>query len=355
MTSVDNKIQLQSLVDCFELPEKIGFGNVMVPVMYKAEYCNGQWSEGEMLPYGPISLDPAAKVLHYAAEVFEGLKAYWVDSTTPQLFRPECNFQRLNASAERMCMPALPEALFMNGICSVTRLCQTLIPRKSGTSLYLRPFMIATEPDLSMSVSSRYAFYVIASPSEVYHAGSMKVLVERRSSRAAHGGVGAAKTGGNYAAALQAGHRCVEQGYDQILWLNSRRPDVIDELSGMNFFAVMDGTLHTPTLNGSILPGITRASLLTLAAHMGLKVYEREMNINDLFELMASGTCTEAFACGTAAIISPISLIGDADGKCCPLMLKDDAESLALTLRERLLNIQEGRVEDPFGWIVPVT
>lgn len=349
MSPISN--DLQALVDNFELPEEIGFGRLMVPLMFKAECCDGLWNAGELMPYQPISLDPAAKVLHYAQEVFEGMKAYWVDSESPQLFRPQENWRRLNASAERMCMASIPEDVFMRGVTQLTDVCRKLIPRRTSSSLYIRPFMFGTDPDLNINASNRYEFYVIASPSEVYHSGSMRVLVERERSRTAAGGMGAAKTGGNYAASLDSSRQCNREGYNQVLWLNSVVRDQIDELSGMNLFAVLDGELHTPALNGSILPGITRDTLIELARAQGLKVFERDIRIDDLLQLIASGTCSEAFACGTAAVISPISVIGD-HGK--DYKLSPAPGPVAQSLYETLLGIQEGRVEDCFGWIVPV-
>lgn len=337
----DENQDLQLLIENFELPEHIGFGRLMLPVMFKAEYCDGIWSAGQLMPYQNISLDPAAKVLHYAQEVFEGMKAYWVDSLEPQLFRPLENWKRFNNSAAYMCMPEVPQQVFMDGVVTLSQLCRNLIPRHRGSALYLRPFMFGSEPDLGLSASCHYEFYVIASPSEVYHSGEMRVLVERERSRTASGGMGVAKTGGNYAASMNAAKACVKQGYNQVLWLNSAVEGQIDELSGMNLFAVMDGELHTPALNGSILPGVTRDSVITLAQSLGIAVRERDIQIDDLLALIASGTCTEAFACGTAAGISPICLIADS-GK--DYALPQSPGPITLQLHEMLLGLQEGRV-----------
>lgn len=331
----------------FEMPERLGFGTVMAPVMFRARYQDGRWSDGELVPYGPLALDPAAKVLHYAQSCFEGLKAYRCGSGVG-LFRPERNAQRMAHSARRLCMPPVPESLFLDAVRTVAAHCATLIPGNSGESLYIRPFLMGTQPDLSVTASRDYEFYVIASPSEAYHAGSMRLWVEREDSRAAVGGTGDAKVGGNYAASLLSIARLKERGYDQSLWLNPGNRHSIDELSGMNFFAVMDGSLHTPALNGSILEGVTRDSMLTLARDMGLEVHEREMDIDDLLALVASGTCSEAFACGTAAIVSPISELGDGDQR---YRLSKSPGPVAEQLRGALLDIQEGRAEDRFGWM----
>ena len=335
----------------FEVPEKLGFGTVMAPVMFRATCQDGVWSRGELIPYGPLALDPAAKVLHYAQSCFEGMKAYRVQGGGVSLFRPERNAARMAYSAERLCMPPVPEALFMDGVRTVTAYCANLVPANSGESLYLRPFLLGTQADLSVSASTSYEFYVIASPSEAYHAGNMRLWVEREDSRAAVGGTGAAKVGGNYAASLQSIARLKQRGYDQSLWLNPGNRHTVDELSGMNFFAVMDGELHTPALNGSILEGITRESILTLARDQGLTVHERDIDIDDLLALVRSGTCGEAFACGTAAIISPISVFGDGQEK---YPLAQAPGPVAGQLRQALLDIQEGRVPDRFGWMHPV-
>lgn len=335
----------------FEIPEKLGFGSVMAPVMFRAVCQDGCWSSGELVPYAPLALDPAAKVLHYAQSCFEGMKAYRAADGGLALFRPERNAARMAHSAERLCMPPVPEKLFMDGVRTVAAYCANLVPVNSGESLYLRPFLIGTQADLSVSASTSYEYYVIASPSEAYHAGNMRLWVEREDSRAAVGGTGDSKVGGNYAASLLSIARLKKRGYDQSLWLNPGNRQTVDELSGMNFFAVMDGELHTPALNGSILEGVTRESLITLARDLGYTVHERGIDIDDLLELVRSGTCEEAFACGTAAIISPISVLGDGDET---YTLSQAPGPVAERLRAALLDIQEGRAEDKFGWMARI-
>ncbi|SEA37012.1 branched-chain amino acid aminotransferase [Microbulbifer marinus] len=335
----------------FEMPEKLGFGAVMAPVMFRAVCQDGCWSSGELVPYAPLSLDPAAKVLHYAQSCFEGMKAYRTTSAGISLFRPDRNAARLAHSAERLCMPPVPEPLFMDGVRTVTAYCANLVPATSGESLYLRPFLIGTQADLTVSASTSYEFYVIASPSEAYHAGNMRLWVEREDSRAAVGGTGDAKVGGNYAASLLSIARLKKRGYDQSLWLNPGNRQTVDELSGMNFFAVIGGELHTPALSGSILEGVTRDSLIDLARDLGYTVHERAIEIDELLSQVADGTCEEAFACGTAAIISPISVFGD-NGE--NYQLAKAPGAVAERLRQALLDIQEGRTEDRFGWMHPV-
>ncbi|WP_299580188.1 branched-chain amino acid aminotransferase [uncultured Microbulbifer sp.] len=335
----------------YEVPERLGFGTAMAPVMFRAVCQDGCWSQGELIPYAPLTIDPAAKVLHYAQSCFEGMKAYRTAAGSIALFRPEKNAARMAYSAKRLCMPSVPESLFLDGVRTVAAYCANLVPGNRGESLYLRPFLIGTQADLTVSASTSYEFYVIASPSEAYHTGNMRLWVEREDARAAVGGTGDAKVGGNYAGSLLSVGRLKERGYDQSLWLNPADRSRVDELSGMNFFAVIEGKLHTPALSGSILEGITRNSLLKLARELGYDLVEGAIHIDTLLSQIASGVCTEAFACGTAAIISPISVIGD-EMHCHELYQAPGP--VAKALREALLDIQEGRAEDNFGWMQPV-
>lgn len=332
----------------FSLPdENLGFGELKVPIMYRADFRDGAWQPAELMRYGNIALDPAAKVFHYAQEVFEGLKAYRVGEGRANFFRPIENLKRMNRSAERMCMIDVPEEIFMEGIGLITAYSEPFIPNGSGESLYLRPFLIGTKSNLGMGISDTFTFIVISSPSAIYHAGQMKVQIEREACRAARGGTGAAKTGGNYAAALQSARNVQSRGYDQSLWLDPVEMKNIEELSGMNLFVLMDGALHTPVLNGSFLAGITRDSIVQLAKHKGIDVIERDIPIQEVLDGIRSGKVDEVFACGTAAIVSPVSLIADADDTVYELTQVDQ---LAAELRQSLLAIQERREEDPFGW-----
>jgi branched-chain amino acid aminotransferase len=337
----------------FELPDTLGFGAVAAPVMFTADWADGRWGRGRLLPYGPIGILPGARALQYGELVFEGLKAYRVGDGRPNLFRPRENWLRLSRSAERLSMPGLPEELFFQAIDAVAGSCSPFIPRQSGRSLYLRPFVLGTEAGYLLRNSTTFSFMVIANPVEVYAAGPMRVAIERVDVRAAAGGVGAAKTSANYAASLRGSSAAVARGMTVALWLDGRERRCIQELSGMNLFAVIDGALHTPSLDGAILPGITRASLLTLGAHLGFEVIERRIAIDELLAQIASGECSELFACGTAAIVSPIELLAEepAAGSLDLVEYRPRrVDDVAATLRESLLAIQERRAPDPFGW-----
>lgn len=335
----------------FKLPETFGFGTVMSPVMSIIDYENGKWGDLTILPYGPITMYPTAKVLHYAQEIFEGMKAYRVKGEGPFTFRPEENHLRFNRSAERMAMPHIPQELFMTAVNEVIAYTANFIPRRSGESLYIRPFMFATEETLGIKPSDKFRFMVIASPSASYfsNGGGLSVLIEREGARAFPGGTGYAKTGGNYAASLKAAIKAKNLGLVQTLWLDGRDKMFIEEMSGMNFFAVINGVLTTPEINDTILEGITRKSILTIAKEQGLEVSERKININELVEQIKSGECTEAFACGTAAIINPIDYLAEETGERYPL--KNPEGPIAMKLRDHLLAIQEGRAEDKFNWV----
>ncbi|MBC6429060.1 MAG: branched-chain amino acid aminotransferase [Cellvibrionales bacterium] len=330
----------------FTLPAKLDFGGLKLPIMYRADYRDEAWQPAELTPYGTIELDPAAKVLHYAQEIFEGLKAYCVGTRRANFFRPLENLARMNRSAERMGMVQIPESVFMDGIGLVAGFGEPFIPRRSGESLYLRPFLFGTRATLGMGASDSFTFMVISSPSAIYHAGHMRVWVERDACRAARGGTGAAKTGGNYAAALKPARRAQQRGFHQSLWLDPRTMEHIEELSGMNIFALIDGTLHTPRLTDSLLAGITRDSLIHLARHRGLDVIERDMPIADLLAGIEAGTVSELFACGTAAIVSPISVLADGETE----YRLPQVDQVAAELRTALLAIQERRAPDPFDW-----
>jgi branched-chain amino acid aminotransferase len=347
--NVDRKIV--EALGKYNLPENLGFGQYMAPVMAYCDYENGAWGDLFVLPYGPISIYPTAKVLHYGQEIFEGLKAYKVKGEGPFVFRPEENHLRFNRSAERMARPHIPKEIFMEACEEVVAYCSDIIPRRSGESLYLRPFMYGADETLGIRPSEKYRFMVIASPSASYFAegSTLSVLIERHSSRAFPGGTGFAKTGGNYAASLLSAIKAKNLGLSQTLWLDGKEKEYLEEMSGMNVFAVIDGHLHTPELNDSILEGITRKSIITISADLGLEVVERKISITELLEQIKTGVCTECFACGTAAIITPINYFAEESGERYPLSKPEGP--VAMKIREALLGIQEGRAVDKYKWI----
>jgi len=338
--------QVAAAIQQFRLPDKLGFGAVNAPVMFSAEWQGQEWGPGQLLPYGPIEILPGARALQYGELVFEGLKAYKIGQSQPNLFRPDANFRRMQQSAQRLSMAPVPEHLFFEGLESVTRACSQFIPSSSGQSLYLRPFVFGTESGYLLRNSTTFRFMVIANPVESYASGTPSVAIERQDVRAAVGGVGAAKTAANYAASLRGSSAAVAGGHAVALWLDAASHRYIQELSGMNFFAVIDGELHTPALDTAILPGVTRDSLIRLARHLGHTVHERQMDIDELLRQINSGQCSEIFACGTAAIIMPICALADSDKRYEP----KQTNVVASRLREALLAIQERRAPDPFNW-----
>ena len=332
-------------VERFTLSPRAPFGEAMSPVMATCTYKNGQWDEPKIVPYGPLSLMPNTKVLHYGQEIFEGMKAYYVDKQGPFLFRPQENSQRFNASAKRMAMPEIPEDIFLDSVSHVTRYSLPLIPREQGKSLYIRPVMFAIEESLGITPSKEFLFIVMAAPCGDYFEGkSLKLWVERTFIRSCSGGVGTAKTGGNYAASMRSAVDTVGRNLDQPLWIDALTREYIEEMSGMNFFCVRDNILYTPKLTDSILNGITRKSLLQLTS---LEVRECPLKINEILSDIEKGVCTEAFACGTAVVVTPIASLTDG-GKV--YTLKNSFGPITKQLRSSLLDIQEGRVPGPTGW-----
>jgi len=352
MDAYDVDPGVSAAVASFRPPERLGFGQVNAPVMFDAVWHDGQWQRGRLLPYGPIEVWPGSRALQYAELVFEGLKAYRVGQSRPNLFRADANCRRLARSAARLSMPTVPEALFFTAIGAVVRTCSDIMPTQSGRALYLRPFLFGTESGYMLRNSHTFRFMVIANPVEAYASGSMQIAIERAEVRAAAGGIGEAKAAANYAASLRASNAAVLSGRTVALWLDGNEHRYIQELSGMNVFAVLDGELHTPELDGAILPGVTRDSLLTLARSLGYKTHERRIALDEVLTGIGSGRCSELFACGTAAIVAPIATLVEGDGREYRLR---ETDVVAKRLRESLLAIQERRAPDPFGWTQELT
>jgi len=331
------------------LPDNIPFGVEMAPVMYSAEFRGGDWQPGSLVPFGDVPVNPASTALQFGQQAFEGMKAYKVANPGPALFRPGMNWRRFGRSADRLRMPAVTADLFAHALSSLVEALAPFIPDGRGQSLYLRPTLFGLDNHFALRGSDRFLFLVLASPSDAYYASQIRVMIERESCRAASGGTGAEKVGGNYAASLLANENCVARGFDQSLWLDPISRQNVEELSAMNFMAVIDGALHTPALSGSLLEGVTRDSLLKLAEHLGIETTSRVMPVNELLRDIEAGQCTELFACGTGAIVAPIAAIGESDGREWKL---PDVGVMSSRLRDALLDIQEGKTADPYGWVV---
>jgi branched-chain amino acid aminotransferase len=335
-----------------------GFGQVFTDHMVTLRWSAGRgWHDGRLEPYGPFTLDPATAVFHYAQEFFEGMKAYRRDGGSIALFRPDANAARFNSSARRMAMPELPEEDFIRALELLVTQDRGWVPSGEGNSLYLRPFMIATQRGLGVnSPSSEYLFCVIASPAASYFAGGVKpvtVWLSEDYTRAAPGGTGAVKAGGNYAAAFAAQQQAVAQGCDQVVWLDAAEHRWVEEMGGMNLFFVFDHGGHpqvmTPALTGTLLPGITRDSLLRLAPELGIKASEDRISTDQWRARCASGELTEVFACGTAAVVTPVGRVKGASAQW--TIADGEPGPVTMRLREELIGIQHGRLPDPFGWM----
>ena len=335
-----------------------GFGKFHTDHMVSIDYTAGQgWHDARVLPYGPIELDPSAVVLHYAQEVFEGLKAYrWTDGAIVS-FRPEANAARLRTSARRLAIPELPPELFIESLRRFIAVDEPWVPPPGGEeSLYLRPFIFATEPGLGVRPSNEYRYLVIGSPAGAYFPRGIKpvsVWLCTEYVRACPGGTGVAKFGGNYAASLLAQAEAADQGCDQVVWLDAIERRYVEEMGGMNLFFVFGrgGTarLVTPELSGSLLPGITRDSLLQLASDAGFRVEERKIDVDEWQKKAAAGEITEVFACGTAAVITPVSKVKHGDGEF--TIADGEPGEVTMALRDTLTGIQRGTFADTHGWM----
>ena len=331
-----------------------GFGKVFTDHMVSIEWSEGRgWHDAMIGPRGPLSLDPAAAVLHYAQEIFEGLKAYKLADGSLALFRPEENARRFNASARRLAMPELPEEAFVEAVRQLVLADRDWFPTVEGGSLYMRPFMFADEPFLGVRPAKHYRFLVICSPAGNYFKSgvpAVSIWVSGDYTRAAPGGTGAAKCGGNYAASLVPQAEAIARGHDQVVFLDAAEHKWVEELGGMNvFFVFDDGRIVTPPLTGTILPGITRDSLITLARGEGLEVSEERYSIDQWRADAASGRLVECFACGTAAVVTPIGHVADEEGEF--TIGSGGPGQLTGSLRSRLVAIQRGTAEDRHGWV----
>ncbi len=336
-----------------------GFGNHFTDHMFLAEWTpESGWTDARVVPYGPLSLDPATAVLHYAQEIFEGLKAYAHGDGSIALFRPEANAERMRRSSRRLALPELPEEWFLGSIRDLIEADRAWVPHGEERSLYIRPFMFASEVFLGVRPAHHVTYSVIASPAGAYFPGGVKpvsIWLSTEYGRAGAGGTGAAKCGGNYASSLLPQQEAVENGCAQVAFLDSSEHRWVEELGGMNlYFVHSDGSVVTPSLSGSILEGITRDSVLTLARDLGHDVVERRVSIDEWRDGWADGTIAEVFACGTAAVITPIASLkwdgGEVTGPGDPA----EAGKVTMDIRSALVDIQYGRAEDRHGWMTQV-
>lgn len=336
--------------------DNLGFGVYMSDHVYVSEYTHGKWNEGEIIPYGPMPIEPAMCTLHYGQTIFEGLKAYKTKDGSINLFRPEKNLQRLNNSAKRLCIPEFPEERFIDALKELIRLEYDWIPNTKGHTLYLRPVCFGDGNFLGVHVSDTYKLIVIASPVASYYKEGMqpiRIKVADDYVRAVRGGLGNAKTAANYAASLYAGNEAKKAGYAQVLWLDGVTRSFCDEVGAMNIMFVINDEIITPSLDdGSILPGITRDSVLVLARSKGYKVSERKITIDEIINGIKDGTLQEAFGTGTAAVISPV---GSLTYKGTEYVINENKiGKYSQEFYETLTAIQYGEIEDKFGWITKV-
>lgn len=337
-------------------PKTLVFGRSFTDHMFLMDYVAGKgWHNGRIVPYGPLALDPSAMVLHYAQEVFEGMKAYRTPDGGVQLFRPYENARRFQNSCERLCIPTMDEELFVAAVKALVKLEADWVPSEPGTSLYIRPFVFATDPTLGVHASKTYLFAVIVCPVGAYYAegiNPVKIYVEDEDVRAVRGGTGYTKCGGNYAASIRAGERAEEKGFSQVLWLDGVERKYIEEVGSMNVMFQIGGTVVTPKLTGSVLPGVTRKSCIDLVKSWGIPVEERLLTAQELFDAAESGRLDEAWGTGTAAVVSPIGSMSweGRDVTVCGGKIG----TLTQKLYDTLTGIQWGLLPDEHGWTVKV-
>ena len=352
------KISIQKTTNPKQKPDqtKLGFGQYFSDHMFILDYNKEKgWYDPRIVPYGPLPMDPSTMVFHYGQAIFEGLKAYMTKDGKINLFRPEMNMKRINTSNERMSIPQIDEEFAVEALKVLVNVDRDWIPTESGTTLYIRPFIIATDPYLGVRASNTYKFIIILSPSGAYYPTGLnpvKILIENEFVRAVRGGTGFAKTPGNYAASLKAQDVAHDKGYVQVLWLDGVERKYIEEVGAMNVFFKIGDEVVTPSLDGSILPGITRDSAIQLLKHWGVKVSERKVSVQELFDAHAAGKLVEAFGTGTAAVISPIGEL-NWDNKIIKLTDGKTGE-LSSKLYSTITGIQNGVIKDEFNWLTEV-
>lgn len=355
---LNNQIDIQLSTNRKQKPSfsNLKFGKTYTDHMFIMDYSREKgWYDPRIVPYQPITLDPAATIFHYGQTIFEGLKAYLSENEEVFLFRPDENIKRLNRSSVRMCIPEVDEELALEALTKLVDIDRDWIPNKEGMSLYIRPFIISTEPNLDVTPSQNYRFMIIMSPVGAFYKEGMnpvKIAVESEFVRAAKGGTGNAKTAGNYAGAMLVQEKASASGYSQVLWLDGNEKKYIEEVGSMNVFFKINGEMVTPELSGSILEGITRKSVIELLKYWGVPVSEKRISIDELHEAHQKGQLEEAFGSGTAAVISPIGELFWNNEKM--VINEGKTGELSLKVYNTLTGIQTGKEEDPFGWRVKV-
>lgn len=329
----------------------LSFGQSFSDHMYVCDYKDGKWQTPKIMPYGPFLLDPSTSVFHYGQAVFEGMKAYKDDNGDIFLFRPEQNYKRINKSCERLAIPEFPEEWFDEGLKALLNVDKDWVKQGFGNALYIRPFVIATTRGVIASPSKEYKFVIITSPVQSYHSGDVKVKIADHYSRAANGGVGAAKAAGNYAGQFFPTALAQKEGYQQVIWTDDTTHEKLEECGMMNVMFVINNTLITSPVSERILDGVTRKSVLTIAESLGIKIEVRPILVQELVKAAEEGTLTEIFGCGTAAVISPVSAF---NYKGTEYQVKRPENTYAQKIKDTILNIQYNKAEDPFGWRVKI-
>jgi branched-chain amino acid aminotransferase len=329
----------------------LSFGLVFTDHMFECDFENGEWQTPKIRPYQPITLDPSAKVFHYGQAVFEGMKAYKDDQDDIWLFRPDLNQERINISAERLDMPAFPKETFFEGLNELLKIDKDWIQKGEGNSLYVRPFVIATEHCVSASSSNKYKFMIICSPVQAYYSGEVRVVFADKFSRAANGGVGFAKAAGNYAASFYPAKLAGEQGYQQIVWTDASEHEYLEEAGTMNVFFRVNDTLLTAPTNDRILDGVTRKSIIQLLEDEGIEVEVRPVRVSEIVESARRGELLEMFGAGTAAVVNPILGFSNKGES---FELPKIENSYASFIKKRITDIQQNKIEDKFGWTYKV-
>ncbi|WP_281990018.1 branched-chain amino acid aminotransferase [Aquimarina aggregata] len=327
--------------------ENLDFGKIFTDHMFVCDYKNGSWQTPKIIPYGPLTMEPSARVFHYGQAVFEGMKAYKDDNGDTFLFRPDENFKRINKSSERLAIPEFPEEYFFDGLNTLLKLDNAWIKSGSGNSLYIRPFVIATQASVSASEADEYKFLIICSPAQSYYSGDVSVLVAEKFSRSASGGFGYAKAAGNYAGQFYPTKLAKEQGYQQVIWTDSNTHEYMEEAGTMNVFFRINDTLLTAPVSDRILDGITRKSLISIAEKEGYKVDVRPVKVSEIVAAAKDGSLKEVFGAGTAAVVSPVKSFGYKGEH---YEIEKQENSYASYFKKVLMDIQYNKVDDPFGW-----